>query len=274
MRRLGPLPLLLALPRYRPGPERGRDRRAAGHGRQLRAAAVRDGPARRPAPALRGGEGRQRARGCATGVRLAAPFLDVSSHILADPGQGGLLSIAWLPTSQAPAWSTRRTRSSAAASACASSTCRRGPTRSTGPADSSSRCGTAHPAGTTAASCSSGRTACSTSARGTARSRNRYTAGSGQSLTTLLAKILRIDPRRQDGGQPYGIPAGQPGRGPGRPPRDLRVRRAQRVALLVRHAHERAGRRRRRRHAARGDRLRRGRRPGGELRLEAATRAR
>ena len=56
--------------------------------------------------------------------------------------------------------------------------------------------------------------------------------GNGQKLDTLLGKILRIDP---SGGDAVRDPAGQPVRGrPEREGRDLGVRAAQPVAVLLR----------------------------------------
>ncbi len=63
--------------------------------------------------------------------------------------------------------------------------------------------------------------------------------GNGQSLGTLLGKILRIDPT-PSGGKPYTIPADNPfvehGR---RAAGDLGLRPAQPVAVLVRQDHRR-----------------------------------
>ena len=70
--------------------------------------------------------------------------------------------------------------------------------------------------------------------------------GHGQSLGTLLGKILRIDPRRS-GSRPYSVPRDNPfvGRSGARG-RDLQLRAAQPVALLVRPPDRRPDDRRRR----------------------------
>jgi glucose/arabinose dehydrogenase len=87
--------------------------------------------------------------------------------------------------------------------------------------------------------------------------------GNGQSLDTLLGKILRIDPRPG--------PVRQPVRGPrGRPARDLGLRAAQPLAFLVRPGHRRPVDRRRRPEHLRGGRLPAGRVGRPQLRLEPA----
>ena len=62
------------------------------------------------------------------------------------------------------------------------------------------------------------------------------TAGNAQNTDTLLGKILRIDPAGAALGVALRHPRRQPLRRRRRPPRDLPLRRAQPVALLVRHA--------------------------------------
>ena len=58
--------------------------------------------------------------------------------------------------------------------------------------------------------------------------------GNGQSLSSLLGKLLRIDPRAS-GSRPYTVPGLEPVHRRLRPQgRDLRLRAAQSVALLVR----------------------------------------
>ena len=104
---------------------------------------------------------------------------------------------------------------------------------------------------------SSAPTACSTSASATAAARATTRRGNGQDLGVLLGKILRIDPRA--GGRPavHG-PRRQPvRRRAGRAARDLRLRPAQPVALLLRPLDRRPGDRRRRPGHGRGGRLRR-----------------
>ena len=76
-----------------------------------------------------------------------------------------------------------------------------------------------------------------------------------QNLDSLLGKILRIDPRAQRL-EPLPLAALEPVRGPRRARRDLRLRAAQPLALLVRPPHRRPLHRRRRPGRARGDRLR------------------
>ena len=90
-------------------------------------------------------------------------------------------------------------------------------------------------------------------------------SGNGQNITTPLGKILRIVPHP---GSAYTIPPGQPFT-PGALARDLRLRPAQSVALLVRLADRRSADRRRRRRQLGGDRPAPGR-PGArrELRLD------
>ncbi len=92
--------------------------------------------------------------------------------------------------------------------------------------------------------------------------------GNGQNLGTLLGKILRIDPKAS-GGKPYTIPSEQPVRGKrGAKGRDLQLRPAQPVALLVRQLDRRPDHRRRRPGQGRGDRLHaQGQGAGRELRL-------
>ena len=62
---------------------------------------------------------------------------------------------------------------------------------------------------TTAASSSSAPTACCTRASGTA-AETKDPDQNGQSLDTLLGKLIRIDPRTTVGGAPYAIPPGNP----------------------------------------------------------------
>ncbi len=62
-----------------------------------------------------------------------------------------------------------------------------------------------------------------------------------QNKDVLLGKLLRIDPRPA-GGQPYSIAAIQPVRRPTRARRDLQLRPAQPVPLLLRHRHRRDSR--------------------------------
>ena len=81
-------------------------------------------------------------------------------------------------------------------------------------------------------------------------------AGNAQSLSSPLGKILRIDPRAS-GGRPYTIPSVEPvRRARGRARRDLLLRAAQPVALLLRPRQRRPRHRRRRPGRGRGDRLR------------------
>ena len=94
--------------------------------------------------------------------------------------------------------------------------------------------------------------------------------GNGQSLDSLLGKILRIDPRPA-GGRAYQVPVRQPVREPRRrPARDLGLRAAQPVAVLVRRRHRRPVDRRRRPERLRGGRLPAGRVGRAQLRLEPA----
>ena len=94
-----------------------------------------------------------------------------------------------------------------------------------------------------------------------------------QNLDSLLGKILRIDPRAA---RLERLPLArvEPVRGPRRAQRDLRLRAAQPVALLVRPPHRRPLHRRRGPEHRRGDRLRapRGRRAGATT-AGAASRA-
>ena len=92
--------------------------------------------------------------------------------------------------------------------------------------------------------------------------------GNAQDLGSLLGKLLRIDPRRS-GEQALQDPVEQPVREPlGRARRDLQLRAAQPVALLVRSLDRRPVDRRRRPGRDRGDRLRdEGRGERRELRL-------
>ena len=79
--------------------------------------------------------------------------------------------------------------------------------------------------------------------------------GNGQNLGVLLGKILRIDPKAS-GGRPYTIPADNPFvKRAGARGRDLRLRPAQPVALLVRPSTGDLIDRRRRPGRVRGDRL-------------------
>ena len=92
--------------------------------------------------------------------------------------------------------------------------------------------------------------------------------GNAQDLGSLLGKLLRIDPRRS-GCQALPRPAEQPvRRALRRARRDLQLRPAQPVALLLRPPDRRPGDRRRRPERGRGDRLRdEGRGARGQLRL-------
>ena len=121
---------------------------------------------------------------------------------------------------------------------------------------------------TTAGSCSWVPTATSTPAWATAAAANDQhgARGNGQNLGTLLGKIIRIQPRAGGG---YTIPTSNPFVGPrGRARRDLLLRPAQSVALLVRPCDGRHRHRRRRPERDRGDRLPQARhRQGRELRL-------
>jgi glucose/arabinose dehydrogenase len=86
--------------------------------------------------------------------------------------------------------------------------------------------------------------------------------GNGQNLDTLLGKVLRIDPQRR---RAVRDPAGQPVRErPEREGRDLGVRAAQPVAVLLRRGHGRPADRRRRPERLGGDRLGPGDSKGGE----------
>ena len=80
-------------------------------------------------------------------------------------------------------------------------------------------------------------------------------SGNGQNTNVLLGKILRIDPTTPSRDKAYGIPAGQPVRDRRRRTRDLALRRAQSVALQLRHRHRGPLGRRRRPGRGRGDRL-------------------
>ena len=92
-----------------------------------------------------------------------------------------------------------------------------------------------------------------------------------QNKNVLLGKLLRIDPR-PSAGRPYSIPAGNPFVGPDAGARrDLQLRAAQPVPLLLRHRQRRTAAnrdRRRRPEPVRGARLHDGRRGSGrQLRL-------
>ena len=64
---------------------------------------------------------------------------------------------------------------------------------------------------------------------------NHSVTGRAQDLTDLRGKLLRLDPRPQPDGRPYGQTSRQPIPGPDRcAPRDLVVRIAEPVALLDR----------------------------------------
>ena len=62
-----------------------------------------------------------------------------------------------------------------------------------------------------------------------------------QNKDVLLGKLLRIDPRPA-GGEPYSVPAVQPLRRRARPRRDLQLRPAQPLPLLLRHGQRRGSR--------------------------------
>ena len=90
--------------------------------------------------------------------------------------------------------------------------------------------------------------------------------GNAQNLDSLLGKILRIDVNSRAPGKQYGIPRDNPFAGGGGRARDLRLRPAQPVALLVRP--------RPRRHLDRGrrpERHRGGRLPPARRRARAST---
>ena len=175
------------------------------------------------------------------------------------------------PTTRARAASTS-TSPTAPATSASSSTGARAPTAPI-PAPRGSCCAwpTRRPT-TTAGCCCSAPTGTSTSASATAAAAATSTAprGNAQNLGSLLGKILRIDPQ-QAGGRPYTVPAGNPFARPRRRARrDLRLRPAQPVALLVRPPYRRPRDRRRRPGRGRGDRLRPARQgPRRELRLAA-----
>ena len=90
--------------------------------------------------------------------------------------------------------------------------------------------------------------------------------GNAQNLGSLLGKILRIDPRPSGGRAVLGAALEPVRRALRRARRDLQLRPAQPVALLVRPPHARPLDRRRRPERGRGDRLR-AQRPRQELRL-------
>ena len=192
----------------------------------------------------------------ATASSSPTPVLDLSDDVSQDGGEQGLLGLAFSPDGDAALRRLHRRRTATRRST--SSRC------TGGVADTASRARTCSPSTsrsrtTTAGSSRSGPTATSTSGSATAaapatQGPGHASGGNGQSLDTLLGKILRIDPT-PSGDAPYTVPGRQPvRRHRRRPPGDLGVRAAQPVAVLVRPRHRRPLDRRRRPERVGGDR--------------------
>ena len=258
--------------RAAPPPPQGRaaagPRSAPGQGRRLPGAGLPHLAARRQAAALHRRAGGRRSSSSAAASPQAQPFLDIRSKVTAG-GEQGLLSMAFAPdyaqsglfyvyytekSGSEAIWEYRRAGDDRADPNSARLVLRMDdpePNHNGGlmifGSDKLMYVGTGDGGG---------------------GNDQHGTRGNAQSLSSPLGKILRIDPRRS-GGKAVHDPVLEPvRRARGRPRRDLLLRAAQPVALLVRQRHRRPRHRRRRAGRGRGDRLRQeGRRARRELRL-------
>ena len=247
------------------GERRRRDGRAAPSGAAcgcrrsaLRRAGVRHRAARRQAAACSWSSRAARSGSCDGGKTLGTPFLDISDLDQRRAASRACCRWPSRPTTRRAGCSTSTTPTTTATQRVVEykrAQRRRGRPglRAPGAAASADPRPT-----TTAACCCSGPTSCSTSALGDGGGGGDQhgARGNGQNLGTLLGKILRIDPR-PSGSRPYTVPSDNPfvGRA-GAQRRDLQLRPAQPVAVLVRPPDRRPDDRRRRPGRGRGDRLR------------------
>ena len=151
------------------------------------------------------------------GNKLDRPFLDVSNDI-STGGERGLLSLAFAPDYASSGLLLRLLHGADGDIRIVEY--RRASAERADHDSARVVLSVSHPAGNhNGGSSCSGPTACSTPASATAAEAATSTApGNGQNRSTLLGKILRIDPRRAAVG-PYRVPSGNPyaGRSGGRP---------------------------------------------------------
>ena len=215
-------------------------------------------PPRRQARAVRRRAGRRGSGSCATASKLGAPFLDIRSQVTSG-GEQGLLSMAFAPdyaTQRAVLRLLHRQRRRPARRRVQARE-RRPRRRRLGAAGALQMADpeSNHNGGLLLFG-PDGQLYIGTGDGGGGGDQH-GARGNAQNLGSLLGKILRIDPRRVRRARRTRSRASNPFVGPlRRARRDLRLRPAQPVALLVRPPHAATFDRRRRPGRGRGDRLR------------------